>query len=115
SGFVHLRIADLAIATDFFDATQGFDVAFVAGAILVAEVFHHTDVPIAELALATMPLRHDAAQPAEVLQQIELPLLRAELEADIAAEDVEFGPVEVVIDDLIAALFVDVIAVLIAS
>ena len=60
-------------------------------------------------------MRHDAPQPAEVFQQIELPFPRAEFEADVAAKDVEFGPVEVVIDNPVTALFVDVVAVMIAA
>ncbi len=50
-----------------------------------------------------------------MFDQVELPFLRAEFEPEIAAGQVELGPVEVVVDDLVAAFDVDVVAVLVAA
>src|SRR6266404_2613051 len=91
--FFHFRITDFAIAANFFDTTQGFHIAVVAGAIFVVEVLDQADIPAAKLTLATVPSRHDAPQPAQVLEQVELPLLRAQLEAEIPTKDVELGTV----------------------
>src|SRR5579871_794651 len=113
--FVHLRVADLAVAADPFDATQCLDVVVIAGAIVVLEVLDETDIPIAKFTFAAMPLRHGATQPAEMLQQVQLPLFWAEFESEVAAKDVEFGTIQMMVNDLVAALLVDMITMVIAA
>ena len=90
----HLRIADFAVATDLLNAAQCLDVPVVAGlAIQIAKILSEADIPVAELAFVLVPLRHDQAKPAEMLDQVEVPLLRAELETHVLAENVELRPI----------------------